>query len=227
MRQGTTLDPVTEADRDAEALLRRELLGQFPGDGFLGEEGSPETSRTGWLWVADPVDGTINFAHGSPHAAVSLALLKDGEPIAGAIVALTGLRTQAERGGGAYREGARLEPSRTTHLGEALVATDLPYDLSVRHGRARERFIRLAEASQSVRILGSAALELVAVAAGELDVYSNEGCKAWDLCAGALILAEAGGMLTAEDGHRLDLLAPGPFIASNGPLHEAAIALLS
>ncbi len=224
---GTTLDPVTQADRDAEALLRAELLGRFPGDGFLGEEGAPEASRSGWLWVADPLDGTLNFSHGGGHAAVSLALLRDGEPVAGAIVPVAGAATQAERGGGAYRSGVRLEASGVRHLGEALAATDLPYDLRIRHGRARERFIRLAEAVQSVRILGSAALELVAVAAGELELYANEGCKAWDLCAGALVLAEAGGRLTAESGEPLDLLAPGPFLASNGILHEAALGVLS
>jgi myo-inositol-1(or 4)-monophosphatase len=224
--RGTTLDPVTRADREAEALLRAELLARFPGDGFLGEEGQAESSRTGWLWVADPVDGTLNFSHGSPHAAVSLALLKDGQPVAGAITPVWGPSATSEVGGGAYRDGRRLNVSRVLHLGEALVATDLPYDLKVRHGRARDRFIRLAEAAQSVRILGSAALELVAVAAGELDLYANEGCKSWDLCAGALILQEAGGQLTSEDGAKLDLLAPGPFLASNGHLHDASVDLL-
>ncbi|HJV23412.1 MAG TPA: inositol monophosphatase family protein [Holophagaceae bacterium] len=227
LAKGSTLDPVTQADRDAEALLRRELLGHFPGDGFLGEEGAPESSRSGWLWVADPLDGTLNFAHGGGHAAVSLALLKDGEPVAGAIVPVTGESAHAERGGGAYRSGRRLQASGVRHLGEALGATDLPYDLKLRHGSARARFIALSEACQSVRILGSAALELVAVAAGELDLYANEGCKAWDLCAGALILNEAGGLLTAEDGGRLDLLEPGPFLASNGPLHGPALACLA
>ena len=227
LAQGTTLDPVTQADRNAEALLRRELLGHFPGDGFLGEEGAPESSRSGWLWVADPLDGTLNYSHGGAHAAVSLALLKDGEPVAGAIVPIIGEAAHAERGGGSYRGGKRLATSPVRHLGEALGATDLPYDLKVRHGSARARFIALAEACQSVRILGSAALELVSVAAGELELYANEGCKAWDLCAGALILREAGGLLTAEDGGRLDLLDPGPFLASNGPLHGPAVALLS
>lgn len=224
--RGSTLDPVTQADKDAEALLRTELLGRFPGDGFLGEEGAPELSRSGWLWVADPLDGTINFAHGAGHAAVSLALMRDGQPLAAAIVPVTGESTHAEHGAGAFRGGRRLEASRTAHLGEALAATDLPYDLRIRHGRARQRFIRLSEAVQSVRILGSAALELVAVAAGELDLYANEGCKAWDLCAGALVLSEAGGRLTAEDGSALDLLDPGPFLASNGRLHGAALDLL-
>ena len=224
--RGSTLDPVTQADKDAEALLRTELLGHFPGDGFLGEEGAPELSRSGWLWVADPLDGTINFAHGGGHAAVSLALMRDGQPLAAAVVPVLGDGTHAEQGSGAYRGGRRLETSRTAHLGEALAATDLPYDLRIRHGRARQRFIRLSESVQSVRILGSAALELVAVAAGELDLYANEGCKAWDLCAGALILAEAGGRLGGEDGGPLDLLAPGPFLASNGLLHDAALTCL-
>lgn len=226
LARGSMLDPVTQADKDAEALLRHELLGHFPGDGFLGEEGAPESSRSGWLWVADPLDGTLNFAHGGGHAAVSLALLKDGEPVAAAIVPVVGEATHAERGGGSYRAGRRLATSSVRHLGEALAATDLPYDLKVRHSSARARFIALSEACQSVRILGSAALELVAVAAGELDLYANEGCKAWDLCAGALILQEARGLLTAQDGGQLDLLAPGAFLASNGVLHPAALRCL-
>jgi myo-inositol-1(or 4)-monophosphatase len=219
-------DPVTQADRAAESFLMREILQRFPGDGFLGEEGAEENSRNGWLWIADPIDGTVNYVHGLPHFSVSLGLLKDGEPIAGAVVqAATKEHFQAERGGGSYRDSKRLSVSSTSKLQDALAATDFPYDHQARVTSGVKRFATLINACQGVRVLGSCALELCRVAAGELDLYCVEGTKAWDVAAGALILQEAGGVITDWDGAKLDVLNPRRPFASNRALNQEALAL--
>jgi len=221
-------DPVTEADRASEKFLVEALEQLYPADGFLGEEGTERPSRSGYLWVADPLDGTVNFAHGNPHFAVSLGLLKDGVPVAGAVAhgAADELFT-AERGAGSFRNGQRLKTSAITEPGRALAATDFPYDLAARTGRCTERMRLLLAHFQSLRVQGSAALELCRVAAGELDVYAGDHTRPWDVAAGILILEEAGGVITAWDGAPLDPMAPTYPLASNGPLHAAALKVLS
>ena len=199
----------------------------FPGDGFLGEEGTTRQGRSGYLWVADPLDGTVNYAHGNPHYAVSLGLLKDGQPIAGAVShGARPERFQAERGAGAWRDGVRLRASATADPDRALAATDFPYDRAARLGRGVARVRAFLGAFQVVRIQGSAALDVCRIAAGELDVYAGDGTRPWDVAAAALILAEAGGTLSTWDGAPLDYLDPAAPLASNGPLHPFAVQLM-
>lgn len=220
-------DPVTGADLASEAFLKRALLGAFPGDGFLGEEGTQELTRTGYLWVADPLDGTVNYAHGHPYFCVSLGLLKDGVPIVGAVAHGVGPEMfQAERGGGSYRAGRRLQVSEVGDLHRALVSTDFPYDQEARLGRGMRRVRALMESCEAVRIRGSAALELCRVGAGELELFAGDGTRSWDLAAGALILEEAGGRLTDWFGAELDLLGDPRFpLATNGFLHGPALEM--
>jgi myo-inositol-1(or 4)-monophosphatase len=221
------LDPVTEADRAAEKFLMEALRGLYPEDGFLGEEGTERPSRSGYLWVADPLDGTVNFSHGWPYFAVSLGLLRDGEPLAGAVIhAAASEAYTAERGSGAWRNGIRLATSATTDPDLALAATDFPYDRQARLGRGAARVKAFLGAYQVVRINGSAALDMCRIAAGELDLYAGDGTRPWDVAAATLILREAGGQVSAWDGSALDLMRPTFPLASNGPLHPFAVKLL-
>jgi len=221
------LDPVTEADHAAEAFLFRELMAIFPEDGFLAEEGSSRPSRSGYLWVADPLDGTVNFAHRHPYFAVSLGLLKDGLPIAGTVVHGTTLQAwTAERGAGAFQGKKRLQVSQVTDLNRALASTDFPYDREARLGRGITRVQALLASCQTLRIRGSAALELCRVAEGSLELFAGDGTHAWDLAAGQIIIEEAGGRLTDWRGQPLDLLSESRWpLATNGHLHEAALEL--
>lgn len=220
------LDPVTEADRAAEKFLLEALAARYPEDGFLGEEGSSRPSRSGYLWVADPLDGTVNFAHGLPHYAVSLALLKDGVSLAGAVVHAAAPECfTAERGSGAFRNGVRLKTSALADPDRALAATDFPYDRQARLGRGAARVKAFLGAFQVVRIQGSAALDICRVAAGELELYAGDGTRPWDVAAAALILEEAGGRITTWTGEPLDLLDPTFPLASNGPLHDFSLKL--
>jgi myo-inositol-1(or 4)-monophosphatase len=218
---------VTAADRASERFLVESLARLFPEDGFLGEEGTTRQGGSGYLWVADPLDGTVNYAHGNPHYAVSLGLLKDGLPIAGAVAhGASPERFQAERGAGAWRNGVRLRTSATADPDRALAATDFPYDRAARLGRGAARVRAFLASFQVVRIQGSAALDICRIAAGELDVYAGDGTRPWDVAAAALILQEAGGAVSRWDGGPLDPMDPACILASNGPLHPFAVDVM-
>jgi myo-inositol-1(or 4)-monophosphatase len=222
------LDPVTAADRASERFLAEALARLYPRDGFLGEEGSRRDGSSGYLWVADPLDGTVNFAHGNPHYSVSLGLLRNGRPVAGAVAHGAGPeRFQAERGAGAFRDGVRLRVSAVAEPDRALAATDFPYDREARLGRGAARVRAFLGAFQVVRIQGSAALDVCRIAAGELDVYAGDGTRPWDLAAAALILQEAGGTVTTWAGAPLDPMDPARPLASNGPLHPFALKVMA
>lgn len=217
-------DPVTDADRASERFLVEELAARFPEDGFLGEEGTSRPGSSGYLWVADPLDGTVNFSHGNPHYAVSLALLREGRVLAGAVAhGASGELFTAERGAGAFRNGERLRVSGCRELHLALAATDFPYDQEARLGRGVRRMESLLLACQGLRIQGSAALELCRIAAGELDLYAGDGTRPWDVAAGLVILEEAGGRATTWTGQELDMADPRFPLATNGALHMAAL----
>lgn len=221
------LDPVTSADRAVERFLLESLRRLYPRDGFLGEEGAARRGSTGYLWVADPVDGTVNFSHGNPHYAVSLGLLKGGRAVAGAVAHGAGAeRFTAERGSGAFRGGVRLRASSTAEPDLALAATDFPYDRAARLGRGAARVRAFLAAFQVVRIQGSASLDICRIAAGELDLYAGDGTRPWDVAAAGLILQEAGGTLTTWDGVPLDPMDPSRPLASNGPLHPFALKVM-
>ncbi len=218
------LDPVTEADRATERFLLRELGAMFPEDGFLAEEGSCRESRSGYIWVADPLDGTVNFAHGHPYFSLSLGLLKDGEAVAGTVVhGMTLKAWTAEKGGGAFQGRKRLSASTIDTLDKALASTDFPYDREARVGRGVKRIQAMLGSCQTLRIRGCASLELCRVAEGSLDLFVGDGTQPWDLAAGKVILEEAGASLCTWDGQELDLLkdASRPLAASKALLPVA------
>jgi len=225
-----TVDLVTEADRAAEALIAARLRGAFPDHRLLGEEGAREDpaapAGSPYRWLIDPLDGTTNFAHGLPHFAVSIGLEDGAGPLAG--VVYDPMRDElftAARGGGAFRNGQPLAVSGTDDLVRALLVTGFSYDLRRREAQAaawRDFLVRV----QGIRQTGSAALNLCYVAAGRLDGYWEWGIAPWDVAAGALIVAEAGGAVSDFGG--------GPFhadnrqlVASNGRLHRAILDVLA
>lgn len=197
-------DIVTEADREVEALIRARLLAARPDDGFLGEESAPDEGATGITWVVDPIDGTVNYAYGIPSYAVSIAAVRgsvvpgEWEALAGAVYGPAGGDLfHAARGHGAYLGDVRLSVTAETAAG-ALLATGFGYDPSTHDGDlATVR--RVMTMARDLRRSGSAALDLAFVAAGRLDGYFERGLKPWDLAAGALLVAEAGGQVSLID----------------------------
>lgn len=200
-------DIVTEADREVETLIRARLAAARPGDGFLGEESGAERGSTEITWVVDPIDGTVNYAYGIPHYAVSIAAVA-GDPDrelwsaqAGVVFApVTGDLFRAARGSGAWLGPDRLAVSRPTDAG-ALLATGFGYDPAT-HAGDLERVRTVMPLARDLRRAGAASLDLAYVAAGRLDGYFERGLAPWDHAAGALLVEEAGGVVGRAPGGR-------------------------
>ncbi|WP_067436417.1 inositol monophosphatase family protein [Nocardioides jensenii] len=190
--KSSTVDVVTQVDRDCERLIREQLLAARPEDAFLGEEGGGTGGGTGVRWIVDPIDGTVNFLYGIPQYAVSIAAERDGVVVAGVVVnAATGEAFHASLGGGAWRDGARLRVRAAAPLAERLVLTGFNYQAETRLVQAAA-VARLLPLVRDIRRMGSCALDLCSIAAGSADGYVEEGVAEWDHAAGALIAREAG-----------------------------------
>lgn len=212
------VDIVTEVDERAEEVIRETLLGAFPTYGMLAEEGGETAGEEGARWIVDPLDGTTNYAHGLPLFAVSLALEKNGEISLGVVHdPMLGETFVAERGRGARLNDEKIGVSETDELVRALIVTGFPYDRE-EVPAALDLFGRLAMRAQSMRRLGSAALDLCYVAAGRLDAYYERGGYPWDVAAGSLILEEAGGKISDYQG-RAFRTEGKEVLATNGSLH--------
>lgn len=231
VRTKTTFkDLVTEWDTRVEELIARELRARTPDIPLLAEESARDDELAAGApplrWVVDPIDGTVNFAHGLPLFSVCISLEERGDPVCGVVRApAMGWELYAERGAGAYDGGDRLRVSATAELAQALLATGFPYDRATSDDanfREWEHFQRRAGAC---RRLGCASLDLCMVARGWLDGYWEKKLQPWDLSAGALIVAEAGGRVTALDGGPFRS-ASGEACASNGLIHDAMLAEL-
>jgi myo-inositol-1(or 4)-monophosphatase len=219
------LDPVTEIDRASERAIVDLLTSHRPDDGILGEEGS-ERHSTGRRWIIDPLDGTVNFVHGIPHVGVSVALYDGDTPLVGVVE--DPIRNEvfaAERGEGATCNGVPLQVSTTTELHRSVIVTGFPYDHD-QHAAAYGRVVTavLAEVN-GIRRLGSAALDFGWIAAGRFDGYWEYSLGPWDMAAGALLVMEAGGLVTAANGGPFTPGTPH-FVAANPILHQKLQAIV-
>jgi len=190
--KSTATDLVTEADRASERWLVAQISAARPGDAILGEEGAGADGTTGVRWVLDPIDGTVNYVLGLPQYAVSVAAEVDGQVLAGAVSNVaSGEVFRARRGGGAFLGDFGLSGPRQVALARAVVGTGFGYDAAQR-ARQGSVVARLLPRVADIRRLGSASLDLCAVAAGRLDAYFEPGLQRWDYAAGVLIATEAG-----------------------------------
>ena len=223
--KSTATDPVSDADRAAEDVLVSTILSERADDGLLGEEGADRPARSGLRWVLDPLDGTVNYLYRLPGWCVSVACEDrlDGEwtAIVGVVHdPLRGETYRAARGGGAQLDGAPLAVNDPVLLERALIATGFGYDVGHRRRQAAV-VAELLPRVRDIRRVGSAALDLCAVAAGRVDGYYEDTPSRWDWAAGALIAAEAGATVTPllAPGGNPGVLAAGPSLA--GPLRAA------
>ncbi len=197
-------DPVTEMDRRVERLLRERLCAAFPDYGFLGEEGQGDIAAP-VRWIVDPLDGTANYAHGFPRFCTSIALEREGETLLGVI--FDPLRDELFatcKGGGAFLNGQPIAVSPVTSLAEALVASGFPYDAWTSDRDNTREWRNVVKKVEAVRSTGSAALDLACVACGRFDAFWEYGLAPWDMAAGALLVIEAGGAVSAVDGTAFD-----------------------
>lgn len=212
-RKSSRTDMVSDADRDAEAVIEGMLLGERPDDGLLAEEGGHSEAASGRRWVVDPLDGTTNYLYGFPAWVVSIGL-EDSEGGAAGVV-LDPLRDElfsAVRGEGAHLNGEPIEVSGREELGRALVATGFGYDAERRALQAAA-LERLLPRVRDIRRAGAAALDLCMVATGRVDGYYERGLQPWDWAAGSLIVKEAGGTLIELEDEPQGLVAASPLIA--------------
>lgn len=220
------IDLVTEIDLQIEREFRAMVAERFPTHVVLGEEFSGADERhqvAEFSWVFDPVDGTTNFAHGLPIFCSSLALEVHGQPMAAAIYDPTRRELfTAQRGRGAWLNGAPLRVSSAETLMDALLCTGFPYTVQQKPEELIGLFGHFLAISRAVRRLGSAAIDLCYVAAGRLDGFWEQRLNPWDISAGALIVQEAGGMATTVMGDVFNSRL-GNIIASNGRIHDQMV----
>lgn len=208
------VDPVTAADREAEAAILAMITSHRPDDAIVGEEGASRDGASGRRWLIDPLDGTVNFLHGFPQVSVSVALEDPDGRLVGVVRDVhRDEEFVAVRGEGASLNGKPIAVSSRGDLGDALVATGFAYDRRDRgpeYGRIVGEMLRRV---QGIRRGGSAALDLAWVACGRLDGYWETTLGPWDVAAGLLLVTEAGGVVTGVDGgpasHR-SVVAAGP-----------------
>ncbi|MBY0233285.1 MAG: histidinol phosphate phosphatase [Gemmataceae bacterium] len=215
--------PVTVADREAEQCLRAAITAAFPGDGFLGEEFGDTPGTTGFRWIMDPIDGTRSFVRGIPLWGTMVGLEYKGELVAGMIdCACQGATWHAMRGGGAWRDGTRIQVSTVAEMAKAnLFYSNLKW--FVKAGREMQ-FLELVRRTERQRGYGDwYGFMLAAQGSGEAMV--EHGVHAWDVAAVVPIVQEAGGRFTNWDGG-LDIFKPD-VIASNGKLHDEMLAILN
>lgn len=212
-------DFVSKADREAERIIKEELLGARPTYGWLGEEtGEGEGADPTRRWIVDPLDGTTNFLHGMPHWAVSIALEHKGEIVAGVIFdAAKDELFWAEKGQGAWMNDRRLRVSGRRQLHEAVFATGIPFGAKSTLPAMMQDLARLMPACAGVRRWGAAALDLAWVAAGRYEGFWERELHAWDIAAGLILVKEAGGFVSGlREGQ--DPLESGSVLACNDAL---------
>ncbi|MDO4686799.1 MAG: inositol monophosphatase family protein [Corynebacterium sp.] len=199
--KSSIVDPVTVVDEATEAFITERLMYFRPDDGLVGEEGNSVPSKTGVEWCIDPIDGTVNFLYGQPSYAVSIAATIDHQAVAGAVVQVPcGTVYAASKGHGAWRQRVgrdreALWVSTTSELHLSLAATGFAY-IAQRRAQQAKLLLKVLPQVRDIRRLGSAALDLCMLAAGEVDVYYEHGLNRWDYLAGALIAAEAGAVVS-------------------------------
>ncbi len=226
-RKSSSIDLVTEADRESEAAVIEVIHRAFPTHAILAEESGASTHLSDHRWIIDPLDGTTNFAHGYPQFCVSIAYERRGQMQFGVIFdALKKECFIAARGHGARLNGKPIRVSTTDNLSASLLSTGFPYDRRERRRYYLSFWEEFMTRVQGVRRTGSAALDLAYVAAGRTDGFWEFGLRAWDVAAGALLVEEAHGRVSNMDASPLDLNG-GNILATNGRLHQQMAEVIS
>ena len=217
---------VTEIDKKSEKAIINFINKEFPGHAIIAEESGKHETSSEYRWVVDPLDGTTNFAHGLPLFSVSIGVQKNGETIAGVVydVMMDNLY-QAELGSGAYLGDKKLKVSDKDKLSQSLLVTGFPYDLKENPRTIVQKFNDLLMSSRAVRRLGSAAIDFCYVAAGVFEGFWEVSLHPWDMCAGKLMVEEAGGIVTNFKNEPIDVFSP-QMLATNGKIHDQILEVL-
>lgn len=219
------IDLVTDVDRRSERYLLKEIKAAYPGHHIIAEESGEQMGDAGHAWIIDPLDGTVNFAHGIPIFAVSIAYQEAGKLVFG--VVYDPMRDEcfsAELGGGARLNRQPICPSSAPDLDHSLLVTGFPYDIRTNPHNNLDHYARLSILSQGVRRLGSAALDICYVACGRFDGFWEMGLSPWDVAAAGLIAREAGAVVTNLWGGEDFLSSPQSVLTAPAPIHAQLLA---
>ena len=222
------IDLVTEMDRKSESYLIQRIRDKFPTHQVITEESGVISGDEDQTWYIDPLDGTVNYAHGVPIFSVSIAYMEKGKVmLAGIFDPMQDEFFSAERGRGAWLEDDPIQVSSETTLDQSLLVTGFPYDIRTNPENNLNHYASLTLRSQGVRRLGSAAIDLAYIASGRFDGFWEVRIYPWDIAAGSLIVEEAGGKVSDIHGG-LDFLYPTPSIlATNGRIHHEMLSVLN
>ena len=218
---------VTEADHAAEAAIISVIKKNFPGHQVLAEETGQHINESDYKWIIDPIDGTVNFAHGIPLCSVAIAIEKDGEIIMSSIYApVLNELYFAEKGNGAFLNDRKISVSEETSVLKACLVTGFPYTYINMSNGPIEVFGRLVKKGIPVRRLGSACIDLCWVACGRFDGFYEHKLEPWDSAAGYLIVEEAGGKVTDHEGKKFSVYQHR-IIATNGKIHDELLGAIN
>jgi myo-inositol-1(or 4)-monophosphatase len=220
-------DLVTEVDKKSEAKIIEVIHNTFPDHNVLGEEGGDREKKSHYVWIIDPIDGTVNYAHSLNIFCISLALEIKGEVILGVVYnPVSNEKFFAEKGKGAYLNDKKISVSDTKELKDAFLVTGFAYSVHQHENHSIEHFVNFVRLGLPVRRLGSAAMDICYVACGIFDAFWEVDLNAWDIAAGYLILKEAGGKVTDFKGGDFSIYGR-EILATNGkPLHTEMVEVL-
>jgi len=211
---------VTNIDKAAEKIILDFVKLEYPTHSIIAEESGTEQKSSDYTWVIDPLDGTTNFAHGLPIFAVSIGVQKKNKTIAGVVYDVMNDKVYAaEKGAGTYVNGSKTKVTQNNTLSESLVVTGFPYDIKKDLDETVRVFTQLLIKTRGVRRLGSAAIDFCYVASGVFEAFWESGLNPWDVCAGLLLVEEAGGKNSDFTGKPNNIFS-NQFLATNGLIHN-------
>lgn len=220
-------DLVTEVDKASEKIITDFIKQKYPDHGILAEESGESLNTSEYRWVIDPIDGTTNFAHGLPIFSVSIGVQKNGETIYGVIYdVMQDIVYSAEKGKGAFANGKKIHVTDNDILRRSVLVTGFPYNIASNPDNALEIFVSLTKSARGIRRLGSAAIDLCYVACGVFDGFWEVSLHPWDMCAGMLIVEEAGGKTTDFQGNKIDIFSKR-ILSSNGKVHNSILNIIN
>jgi len=227
IRKKGVVDLVTEADTASEKKIIGIIRDTFPGHSILAEESGLDQEDEDHQWIIDPLDGTINFAHQMPIFSISIAYAFAGVPVMGIVLnPVTGELFSAVAGEGAFLNNRPIQVSNTRILQESLLATGFPYDLLSIFDTITDRLENCLRAAQGVRRLGSAAIDICALACGRFDGFWEQNLHPWDTAAAVLIASEAGAVVT-DFTNKPFSIDKKEILATNGNIHAEMMSLLA
>lgn len=209
-------DLVTEYDHKSEAIIIETIRSSFPDHQILTEESGHHASDGDITWIIDPLDGTVNYAHGIPFFCVSIAAIQGTDILCGVIYSpMTEELFSAEKDGGAFLNGNSYKVTQQTSLLHSFLVTGFPYSVKENPLHCIEHFAHIVGMGIPIRRLGSAALDLAYVAVGRFDGFWEVALQPWDMAAGALLVKEAGGIVVDYSGNDLNVMQSSSIIAGN------------